>query len=272
MASNPTTIFHQGVELHYTVNGYGSKVLLAFHGFGQTQAHWQPLADVIGSAYTVYAFDLFFHGKSLWPFKDKPLSKSFWKELLEQLLTRYAIKQFSVAGFSLGGKFALVTLECFPEHVKEVILLAPDGIKTNFWYSLATWPQWTKPIFRHLTVKPKAFNNFARIVHKLRLADKGIIRFARSQMQSREQRKRVYYAWIVFKEMRPALSDIAKLINTRHIQLFMYLGQYDRIITTTNMQQFLQQIHTPTVQVLKTGHNHLIEEVAGVYTKATHWN
>ena len=69
-----------------------------------------------------------------------PLKKLIGKKPLRNLCKETGVQNFSLAGFSLGGKFALATLEAFPEKTKGIILLAPDGIKTSFWYSLATYP------------------------------------------------------------------------------------------------------------------------------------
>jgi len=46
-----------------------------------------------------------------------------------RFLGKEKIELFAVVGFSLGGKFALATLEAFTDKVTKVVLLAPDGIK-----------------------------------------------------------------------------------------------------------------------------------------------
>ena len=46
--------------------------------------------------------------------------------------------KLTLIGFSLGGRMALSFLQANPEKVEKLILLAPDGLKVNFWYWLAT--------------------------------------------------------------------------------------------------------------------------------------
>ena len=108
------------LTLHYDRLGQGPRILLAFHGAGQTgQECFQSFADHLGSYYTVYAFDLFFHGQSLGlygtdNFSDRDVvDKHSWELFIQTFLDEKQIDQFDVAGFSLGGRFALATTECF---------------------------------------------------------------------------------------------------------------------------------------------------------------
>lgn len=257
--------------LHFTRWGEGGEVLLAFHGFGQHRGYFGPLADALGRTCTVYAFDLFFHGQSTWQARSGSLPKAGWVELVQAFLRGQGVEKFGLLGFSMGGKFVLATLEAMPERVSQVVLLAPDGIKTSFWYSLATFPGWTNGLFRYFTVKPFAFRNLARLFRRLRLVDKGVLRFAESQMNTREQRLRVYRSWTTFREMRFDLKSIAGLVNHHRIPLVMYLGRYDRIITRKNMNRLLKRIPHHQLVVLPAGHNRLIADVAVLYRTQGHW-
>ncbi len=250
--------------LHYTRGGNGSRVLLAFHGFGQTQAHFDPLVRQLSESFVIYSFDLFYHGQSFWNHKEQPLTKHYWKKLLENFLIQQKIETFALAGFSMGGKFVLATLEGFADRISDIILMAPDGIKTSFWYSLATYPAWTRRIFRGIVVHPRRFQQLARWMRHLRLVDKGVVRFAQSQMNTREKRHRVYYSWMVFKDFSFDIAQVAALINRYSIPTVVFLGKYDRIITARNLQRLLKHIPHRLV-ILEVGHSRLIEAVADYY-------
>lgn len=264
----PTGVVRYGkARLHYTRTGSGSQVLLAFHGFGQSRAHLQPLAAQLSGRFTVYAFDLFYHGQSAWGDRENPLTKQVWQAIVSEFLVAQGIGRFALAGYSLGGKFALATLEAFPGRVSEIILMAPDGIKTNFWYSVATYPAWTRRIFRGIVARPRRFGQMARWMRRLRVVDKGIVRFAQSQMDTREKRHRVYYAWMVFRELAFDMNRIAALINDHRIRLVLFVGRYDKIITAPNMRRLLGKVPGASLVVLETGHNRLIESVAEYYAR-----
>ncbi|HPM32324.1 MAG TPA: alpha/beta hydrolase [Chryseolinea sp.] len=247
--------------LHYTVVGTGNKTLLLFHGFGQDNEVFQPLAQALSSTYTLYIFDLYFHGKSKWANDEQPLEKVEWKKIMNTFLSQNTIDAFFVGGFSLGGKFAMATAEAFPEKTKALFLIAPDGIKTSFWYSIATYPFLFRKLFKSMITNPGTFNALANVIQSIGLVDKGLIRFAEHQMNTQEKRNQVYYSWVVFRRMTFDLSKLAKLLNDHHIPVTMVTGRYDKVILTRNMNHFLEKLANPHIAVLDSGHNSLLNEL-----------
>jgi pimeloyl-ACP methyl ester carboxylesterase len=230
--------------------GTGREALLLFHGYGQDAT--------VFKGFEGYSIDLFFHGKSVWPNDEEPLEKEEWKALVSEFLDKNEIGAFRVLGFSMGAKFALATLEAFPDRVKEIILLAPDGIKTSFWYSLATYPIAFRKFFRSMIGNHKRFVQIASMAKKLGLIDKGVLRFVETQMDSEEKRKRVYYSWVVFRHLSFDLDKIAGLINKNKIKLRLFVGRHDKIITAANMKRFISKVPDAEFEILDAGHNNLI--------------
>lgn len=231
----------------------GDKHLLLFHGYGQNAS--------VFNEFHGYSFDLFFHGKSIWHNGEEPLEKAEWKQLISEFLDNNNIKTFGVLGFSMGAKFALATLEAFPDRVNEVILLAPDGIKTSFWYSLATYPIALRKFFKGMVSNHARFLRIATVAKKLGLIDKGVLRFVETQMDSEEKRKRVYYSWVVFRHLEFDVQKIADLINKNKIVLRLFVGRHDKIITAKNMTRLTSKVPDSKLEVLEAGHNNLIAKV-----------
>ncbi|QSE99420.1 alpha/beta hydrolase [Fulvivirga lutea] len=236
--------------------------MLAFHGFGLTGECFKPICEVLKKEYTIISFDLFYHGKSHWGTPDRKLTKKYWNKLLATFLKELDIDNFSILAFSLGGKFALATLEQFPKRVNEMMMLAPDGIQTQIWYNLATYPVAFQTYFKSMIVKPNRFFNILDLIKKMGLLDKGISKFAASQMNSIKKRRRVYYSWVVFKDLTFDLKKIAQLINENNIGFTMYLGAYDKIITKEGMKKLTSKLKTQETKVLDCGHNNLIDHTA----------
>jgi pimeloyl-ACP methyl ester carboxylesterase len=253
-------IRYKDSSLHYASTGNGNRHLLVFHGFGQDMSVFEFFAASLARQYTFYVFDLYFHGKSTWAGGEKTLTKEEWKETINLFLTENDINRFSVAGFSLGGKFALATLEAFPDKTEGIFLIAPDGIKTSFWYSLATYPVIFRKFFKSMILYPERFLSLARWLNKTGLVDPGLIRFAEYQMNTGEKRSRVYHSWIVFRQLRFDLNHIARLINHHHIKLTLIAGKYDKVITPGNMNRLLKKITTCRFEVLESGHTGLINQ------------
>lgn len=254
-------------KLHYRVIGRGSKVMLAFHGYGQSSLYYQPMEQALGNDYTIYAFDLFFHGGSRLHKEDMPLSKELLKEFTAHFLEKYKIDKFSVMGFSMGGKFALTLVEQMPAHIEELYLIAPDGVKISFWYNIVTNPGWMQQLFKRTVVKPDPFFKFLKILNKYNLAHKSLIRFAHYQMDSTAKRLRVYRSWIGFRELNFDIRQIAQLLNKYSIPVTMFLGEYDEIISTKRVSVFMKALTKGELVVLKTGHSHLLQEVAELLHK-----
>jgi pimeloyl-ACP methyl ester carboxylesterase len=255
-----TAFFHyKQATLCYHKAGNGSRVLLLFHGYGQHGKIFEEKVKTWHTHYTSYSFDLFFHGESKWGYNENVLTKSFWKELMDAFLKSEGIEQFAMAGFSLGARFVMVTLEAFPTKVTHVHLLAPDGIKTNFWYSLATYPVTLRALFKSMILHPNRFFRLAELIYRMGLVDKGLIRFAESQMKTEEMRKRVYYSWVVFRKMNISLDEITSRIMQHKIYATLIIGSFDKVITLNNMQRLIKRLPSLKVQVLPTGHNGIIE-------------
>ena len=249
---------YQETTLYFLKAGKGSQTLLAFHGFGQDHQAFTELFEKLSNQYTIYTFDIFFHGKSEWSKGETPLEKSFWKELLTEFLSHYKIERFNLLGFSMGGKFALASLEAFPGKIDKVFLLAPDGIKTSAWYSLATYPVALRKLFRSMITNPNRFYAIAHFSVKIGIIDKGILRFVESQMSTKEKREQVYYSWVVFRHLKFDVNRIASIINANNINLTLVIGKYDKIITLKNMQSLLIRLKTYNLEIPETGHNGVI--------------
>jgi pimeloyl-ACP methyl ester carboxylesterase len=236
--------------LNYRRSGAGEKIMLTFHGYGQDNTVFEKY-----TGYTFYHIDLFFHGKSVWNKGEEPLEKHEWKILIDDLLVKNDIRSFSLLGFSMGGKFALATFEAFPERVNEVILLAPDGIKTSLWYSLATYPVALRKFFKSMISDHRRFLRIARTALKLGLIDKGVLRFVETQMDSEEKRKKVYYSWVVFRHLKFDMSELRQLLEKHRVKLRVLIGRYDKIIKAKDMKRL-----TSKIEVLDAGHNDIIRK------------
>jgi pimeloyl-ACP methyl ester carboxylesterase len=246
-------------KLYFTKTGTGGRTLIAFHGFGQSSQVFAELAASLSDSYTVYLLDIFFHGSSLWELDEQPMEKQFWNRVMKRFLDEQSISTFSLLGFSMGGKFALATLEAFPKHVKEVFLLAPDGIKISTWYNLATYPVALRNLFKSMIKKPQRFKAIATFAVRTWLIDKGILRFVESQMNTEEKRKRVYYSWVVFRHLTFNMDIIARIFNQNNIRLVMIVGKYDNVITAKNMNRLLHKVNTYQLEIPDTGHTGVIE-------------
>jgi pimeloyl-ACP methyl ester carboxylesterase len=255
-------IQHQNTKLHYQTFGQGEQVVLAFHGYGQESQNFLPMAEALKPTCTLYAFDLFFHGKSKLPKAKWPLQKDFFCTLIGLLLEEKNIQRFSVMAFSMGGKFALTLIEGFPEKINQVLLVAPDGIKTNFWYNIATYPGWLSGLFKRTVLRPVPFFKFVNLLDRYKVVDKGLLRFANWHMESTPKRLRIYKSWMGFSQLNFDIRKIVQLLNQNQIRVFMFLGEFDKVIPQRSLQVFVKSLDYGQLILLNTGHTFLLHNVA----------
>lgn len=249
---------YKGSQLHYISTGNGNQTLLFFHGFGQDHSMYLPLVQTLADHFRLYIFDLYFHGDSHWAFGERPLEKTHWSETMQAFFAEAQVETFSVAGYSLGGKFALATLERFPEKCKNVFLLAPDGIHTSFWYSLATYPTLLRKFFKSLIHQPQRLTTIAETLNKFNVVDKGLIRFADYQMNTEAKRKRVYCSWVVFRHLTFNRKKLAEIINERQIRTTIVVGKYDNVIKPENIRRFVKKLNNCRFEIVDAGHSGLL--------------
>ncbi|SHJ13648.1 Pimeloyl-ACP methyl ester carboxylesterase [Hymenobacter daecheongensis DSM 21074] len=250
-------------QLHYRRYGTGPRVILAFHGYGQSESHWRGLAAGLGAnEVSLYAFDLFYHGHSKLAKADAPLSKKRLSELIQAFLAEHDIPTFSLLAFSMGAKFALTAAEQLSECVERLWLIAPDGIRTQFWYSLATYPPWMRGVLGRAVLRPQRLLRFIDTLARRRLVDAGLVRFAQWQLDSREKRLRVYRSWVGFRHLIFDLRKLAAALNRRPTPVTFFLGKYDRVIPHAGLQEFIGSLKNAQTILLEAGHAGLIQEVA----------
>jgi len=250
----------QESTLFYTKEGSGEKNLLLFHGFGQDHTAFDSIKSVLITEYTLYSFDLYFHGKSVWQKGDSPISKEEWKDTLYDFLQANRIEDFSMVSFSIGARFLMSTLEAFPEQTKELFLIAPDGIKPSFWYTLATRTSLFRKIFKKLVKDPEWFFTLLEWMQHLRILPKDVILFTKSQMRTVEKRSQVYHSWVVFRNLQVPVQKAAHLINQFSIPINLLIGKYDRIINKKKVAPLLQYLEQYSLDIEEAGHHQLLKK------------
>ncbi|MFD2202869.1 alpha/beta fold hydrolase [Shivajiella indica] len=249
-------------HLAYQKYGDGKNVHLLFHGFGQNMKAYKDFLPLLTENDTFLVFDIFYHGQSSWKSVNQKLTKEIWREIILELKKKEGFENFHLIGYSMGGKFSLVTFELFPCYVKSMILMAPDGIKTGFWYNMATFPGILNKLFKHVIFHPKRFFRTMDFLHHLGLLQSSFIKFVKSQMQSRTMRAQVYFTWNVFKPLKPELGLIITMLRLNQVPVFLFTGTYDMMITTKNLFRFSSKIpHIQSIE-LPCGHNNLIKETS----------
>ncbi len=242
--------------------GSGPIVWLAFHGIGQDSSCFEPFADRLAQTHTIYSIDLPFHGKSRntnWPVV---ITSAYWQSLVSAFTSAHGIERFSVVGFSMGGRFALVTAPAFAAQIDEVLLLAPDGVTQDPWFNLATSTSVGRLLLRIFLNHTRLFLALGRGLVWLGLLNAGLLRFAEATLKTPDQRDQIYRSWTGFRTLRTDMSVFTQLMAAYGVRIRLFLGQYDAVLPRQHTRPLENAAACEvTVTVLPTGHTSLVRRV-----------
>lgn len=101
--------------------------LVLVHGLGSAGSIWKTLHPGLEDSFTIYPVDLPGHGAA--PLEDEDLDpQALARSIVKTIVDVHGVKNFHVAGNSLGGWIALEMAALFPENVRSVTALAPAGL------------------------------------------------------------------------------------------------------------------------------------------------
>jgi pimeloyl-ACP methyl ester carboxylesterase len=250
---------YRNSTIGYYKFGSGPKSVVCFHGYGEEAAIFGFLAKYGGNEYTFYSVDLPFHGQTEW--KDGLIfTPTDLQQIVEQIIGNQQSK-LTLLGFSLGARIALSLYQTIPEKIEKIILLAPDGLKVNSWYWLAT-QTWLGNKFFALTMKkPGWFLGTLNLLNKVKLINASIFKFVNYYIGDAEVRRLLYARWTTLRKIKPDIQKIKNLISSTKTPVRLVYGKHDRIILSSGGEKFRKGIEEQCkLTVIHSGHQVLHEK------------
>lgn len=232
-----------------------------------------PFAEKLEDYYTIYAFDLFFHGQSKGidgkdSFSDNEVvTKEYWRKLIGEFLGREGISTFDVAGFSMGGRFALATAEAFSDQINQLFLIAPDGIAEHPLYHLATRMAPTRWLFRQLTSYPQPLIAVTDLAQKGKLVPQSTVRIVRHMLANPQNRQTLYRSWVSFRNLSFSIASLCSMLRTKGVRIWLFVGKYDPLLPPAKVKVLSSLLPASQFVVLESGHTRLVEKVANFISK-----
>ena len=267
----PRLLSYKNSQISYYCFGNGPAFAFCFHGYGEDAKSFVFLNNYLSKRYTFIAVDLPFHGNTKWKeglsFSNEDLRllillliKSLNPGTSQRNETSFYPK-ITLIGFSLGSRIALSILEMMPAQIEKIVLLAPDGLKLNFWYWLAT-QTWIGNRFFALTMKkPGWFFGLLKLLNKLKLVNSSIFKFVNYYIGDKKVRDLLYKRWTTLRKLKPAPEEIKSLVKKHSIPVHIIYGKHDRIILPVVGEKFRKGIENHcTISVIHSGHQVLHEK------------
>lgn len=244
-------------RIHCLRFGQGPNPAICLHGYGETAESFAFLERSAGHLYTYYALDLPFHGQTDW--KDPAPEALQLRELVTGLTGDST--PITLIGFSLGGRVALSLYQAMPEQIEKLVLLAPDGLKLNFWYWLSTQNWLGNHLFAFTMRKPHWFLGFVKWLNKMKLINASIFKFVNYYIGDAQVRQQLYQRWTGLRRIRPDLSLIKEKINEQKTPVKLVYGKFDRIILSSVGEKFRKNIESHAeITLIHAGHQLLQEK------------
>ncbi len=256
------SITREHATFSYLKGGRGEKILICMHGFGEEAASFTFLEKHLSELFTIYALDFPWHGQTQWR-KIRPLSAKQMIQLVEELIDDTGSKRIHLLCYSMGGRVGLSLVEHIPHKIEKAVFLAPDGLKVNFWYWLATQTWLGNGLFRFTMQYPQWFAWMVDVLKRFGWINMSVAKFVHAYIDNKRMRDDLYHIWTTMRKFRPRLRNVKKNISDYKIPVQLVFGEYDRVILAANgfrFQKGMEQLIN--VSVIKSGHQLLREKNA----------
>jgi pimeloyl-ACP methyl ester carboxylesterase len=253
---------YKSSTIHCCKAGEGSKLLLCFHGYAQAAESFSFLEKKIGADFTMLAIDFPFHGKTIWN-EGLNFTPNNLLEIIHSIADEFLSqeKKINLIGFSMGGRVALTLTQYIPDKIEKLLLLAPDGLKLNFWYWLATQNKAGNKLFKYIMQKPLLMFSFLKAANRMRLVNQSIYKFISYYIYDEKVREDLYKRWTTMRSFRPNIEKIKSIIKENKIPVRMLYGAHDRIIRFERAAKFREGIELfCELKVIPSGHQLLSED------------
>lgn len=265
-------INYKGFNLHYGKSGSGEKILLVFHGYGQTIEEWHKFLIGFENHYTIYYFQLFGHGNSQVNQEavKKGLRHPDWQNIFSSFLAKEKISVFSLLAYSLGAKLGLLTAQYFAGQTEKTILMAPDGVKPDFAQIFLLRNQPGRWLLQWFHRNPGVLNKSLLLAHKSGIINHKAHEYFRQQTLSRDNRNFVLTIWYIYRHLRPDIHQSMRSLSGREQSFYLIYGTKDSLIHRRYIETALARRPKKLKGEnfpMKAGHQLMIEEVKEILTR-----
>jgi len=262
-------IKYKGFELEYLEisNPKAMKiddVTLAFHGFGKSAEDFLIFKPHLKTNEIIYSFNLLQHGNSKSPRErlwKKSLQPVELKLMMEHVLQVLRIKKFSILAYSMGGRISLKIVELIPERINSITLIAPDGLKNKYFYTLVTKTWIGKQTFKHIINKPKSVFFLSKWLTKLNLVNRSVDKIVTKSMGTLKQRKQVGDTWFMYSDIFFNQYVVQETIVKYQLPLLLIYGKYDKLMPPKQGIKFVSTILHAKILIVEKGHQLMVSEV-----------
>ncbi len=260
------------VNLHYYKFGSGPKHMLCFHGYGMHGKQFKILESNLGSTYTFWGFDLFFHketklkDQSL-PTIKKGISKKEVAALFAEFCQNQGIARFSVIGYSMGTHYATIITEELAPMIDEYIVAAPSCLQPGSLITFFSRNKTGNKILEKLILPEKRLTSLLKLFRQLRFINAEAYEILYKEIGTPELRFNFYACFIYLRFLETDEARLLQALQQQNIKSIFIFGKRDKTFPPTIGRDFIAQLKQPEVIVLDEGHEMIKRDFVSALTK-----
>lgn len=259
------------VNLHYYKFGNGPQNMLCFHGYGMHGKQFKILETTLGSKYTFYGFDLFFHKET--KLKDQSLAtvkKGISKQELAALITAFCqhegIGHFSVIGYSMGTHYATTVVEELAPMIDEYIVAAPSCLEPGALITFFSKNKTGNKILEKMVLHKSALTGLLSLFKRLRIIDKEAYTVLYKEIGTTELRFNFYACFVYLRFFETDQDRLLKVLEEQNIKSIFIFGKNDKAFPPGIGAAFIAKLKNAEVVVLNEGHEMIKKDFATALT------
>ncbi len=259
------------ISLHYYKFGEGPQNMLCFHGYGMHGKQFKILGPVLGSKYTFWGFDLFFHketklkDQSL-PAVKKGISKKELADLIVDFCNHEGIDRFSVIGYSMGTHFATIIAEELASRIDEYIVAAPSCLKPGNLITFFSKNKAGNKILEKMALSETALTRLLKLLHRLKIINAEAYDILYREIGTPELRFNFYACFTYLRFLETDETRLLNALQQQNIKSIFIFGKRDKSFPPGIGQPFTNQLRDAKVVILNEGHEMIKKDFATVLT------
>ena len=260
------------VNLHYYKFGNGPKSMLCFHGYGMHGKQFKILETTLGSKYTFFGFDLFFHketklkDQSL-PAVKKGISKKALAGLFADFCKHAGIERFSVVGYSMGTHYATIIVEELSQMVDEYIVASPSCLNPGALIAFFSKNRTGNKILEKLALSKTALIGMLKLFRQLRFINDEDYGILYSEIGTTELRFNFYACFTYLRFLETDEPRLLGAINEQNIKSIFIFGKRDKSFPPGIGDGFIKKLKHPEIIILDEGHQMIKRSFAAALTE-----
>lgn len=251
---------HSLATICYYKYGAGSKALLCFHGFGMHGKQFYCLEDELGSEYTFYGLDLFFHKETELKNNNienikRGLEPEDFTNLILDFCQYHQITDFSTISYSMGTIYASVLLDSISDRISESFFIAPSFLKVSPLLRFLAMNKVGNYFFEKLALSEKGLFNFIQFLRTTRILDHEAANILWKEVATPTLRFNLFASFTYLKKMEVDLAVLGKKMESSQKPLYFIFGAKDNNVKAKLSNLVAQNFKTANYIILAQGHD-----------------